>query len=401
MAEGFPMHFLMIVHNVVGKGTYWRALHLARALAKREHEITIVATSRDHHFRTRISFDSQTGVRIIESPDLFKGPLRSGWDLWNSLSRIIQTYRLKVDLVHAFESRPVVILPALFWQRWQRVPLVMDWSDWFGRGGAVEERPNQLLRAFLRPVETFFEEYFRAWADGTTVINSFLYQRAVNLRIDPNYILLLPNGCNIDEIFPVSQLEARKTLGWPEDIYILGYIGTIFRADAELMAQSFEILYRMEPRSRLLIIGYCNIAVETMVKASGVVWRTGWVDYRDLNLYLGACDVCWLPMRNSGANWGRSPLKLNDYMAAGRPVVITNVGDVAKLVAKGNFGLVVDDNPEDLAKAVFRLLKDPSLCKEMGRRARYLAESEFAWDFIAAKLLLFYNKVRRRYGFNT
>jgi len=130
-----------------------------------------------------------------------------------------------------------------------------------------------------------------------------------------------------------------------------------------------------------------------MVKASGIVWRTGQINYRDINIYLGACDVCWLPMRNTGANMGRSPLKLNDYMSAGRPVVITNVGDVAKLVARGNFGLVVNDDPEVLAQTVFHLFKEPALRQEMGRRARYLAESEFAWDSIAKRLMSFYYEV--------
>jgi len=391
----------MMVYNVVGKGTYWRALYLARGIAKRGYEITIVATSQESRFRTRVSSDIQSGVRIIEAPDLFRGSLRSGWDLWNSLSRIMQTYKLKVDLVHAFESRPVVILPALFWQRWQKVPLVMDWSDWFGRGGAVEERPKYLLRAFLRPIETWFEEHFRTHADGTTVINSFLRERAINLGVDPNYILILPNGCNVDEIYPLPKSKARQILGWPEDVYVVGYAGAIFPGDAELMIQAFEKLYHMESRARLLVIGYCNIAIEDKTKVPEVVWRTGRVDYRDLNLYLGACDVCWLPMRDVGANRGRSPLKLNDYMSAGRPVVTTNVGDVAKLVARGSFGLVVNDDPEELAKAVFQLLKEPILCQEMGQRARCLAESEFAWDFIASKLLLFYHEVRRHCGFST
>jgi len=387
------MHFLFIVYNVVGKGTYWRALYLARELARKGHEITIVATSRGNRFKFKSSYDIQAGVRILESPDLFKGPLRSGWDLWNSVSRIMRTYKLKVDLVHAFESRPVVIFPAIYWQRWRKVPLVMDWCDWFGRGGAVEERPNHLLRALLRPVETFFEEHFRVWADGTTVINSFLRKRAVDLGVDPDHILVLPNGCNVEEIYPLPQSEARKILGWSEDIFIVGYIGAIFPSDAELMAQAFEKLHRREPRARLLVIGYCNIDIETMVKASGIVWRTGQINYRDINIYLGACDVCWLPMRNTGANMGRSPLKLNDYMSAGRPVVITNVGDVAKLVARGNFGLVVNDDPEVLAQTVFHLFKEPALRQEMGRRARYLAESEFAWDSIAKRLMSFYYEV--------
>lgn len=390
------MRILMLVYNVTNKGTFWRALYLARELTQRGYDTTIVATSRDLYWGFRISKDTEAGVTLLESPDLFRGPLRSGWDLYNALSRIMGTHKLKFDLVHAFESRPVVILPALYWQRWRRTPLIMDWSDWLGRGGSVEERPNPFIRAILRPVETFFEEHFRRWADGSTVINDFLKQRVVNLGVAPEDVLILPNGCNIDEIYPIPREEARKRLRLPEDVFIVGYVGAIFRRDGELMAKAFDHLVQMESRARLLLIGYCNIPVVKMFNSSQAVWKTGYVNRHDLNLYLAACDLCWLPLKDTGANRGRFPLKLNDYMAAGRPVIATDVGDAGKLVRVGQFGLVVNDEPGALAQAVLQLLREPDLREEMGRRGRQLAETEFTWGQMADRLEKFYSYIGRQ-----
>lgn len=391
--RGELVRVLMLLYNRLGTGTYWRALHLARGLAKRGHTLTVLATSQSCRWRFETRPDVQAGVTVVGAPDMLWGPLRSGWDLWSVLARIKWARGRQFDLVHGFESRPVVILPALYWQRWKNARLVLDWCDWFGRGGSVEERPNPLVRAILRPVETFFEDSFRTQADGTTVINSLLRQRAIELGVAPETILHLPNGSNVGELHSIPQAKARRDLGWPGEVLVIGYIGAVFQQDAVLMARAFDCINRAEPRTRLLLAGYCNVAVEELVAVPDAVWRTGHISYDEISRYLAACDLCWLPLRDSGANRGRYPLKINDYMAVGRPVVATAVGDVAGLVRRGEFGLVASDQPDDLAHQVLTLLHDPARREVMGRRARQLAETEFAWDRISGSLERLYQQV--------
>ncbi|MBN1273078.1 MAG: glycosyltransferase family 4 protein [Candidatus Aminicenantes bacterium] len=387
------MRVLMLLSNSAGKGTYWRALQLARSLAKRGHVLTVLATSRERRLRFDTRPDVQAGVTLVEAPDMLWGPLRSGWDPWSVIARIGWARGRHFDLVHAFESRPVVIFPALFWQRCRNVRLILDWCDWFGRGGSVEERPNWLIRTLLRPVETFFEESFRDCANGTTVINSLLRRRAIELGVAPETIFHLPNGSNAEELRPIPRTEARRVLGWPVDVPIIGYIGAIFQRDAMLMAQAFDRVRLTEPRAQLLLVGYCNVAVEELVAAPDAVRCTGRIRYDETNRYLAACDICWLPMRDSGANRGRYPLKINDYIAVGRPVVATAVGDVADLVRRGAFGLLASDRPEELAYQTLVLLHDSGRQEIMGRRARQLAEAEFTWDQISGELERFYWQV--------
>ncbi len=383
----------MLLFGVEGKGTYWRALYLARGLARRGHQITVLATSQTHRLHFEICSDTQAGVILAKAPDILWGPLRSGWDPWNVISRIAQTRKWQFDLVHAFESRPASIFPALYWQRYKHVPLILDWADWFGRGGSVEERPNPLVRFVLRPVETFFEEYFRCWADGTTVINTVLQQRAVALGVSPQRILLLRNGSEIESLRPHSLTEARKTLGLPLDELIIGYVGAIFYEDANLMARAFDLVQAAEPRARLLLIGYCNQPIEELVRVPETVYRSGRLRYEELGLYLSACDICWLPLRNSAANRGRWPLKLNDYMAVGRSIVATAVGDLTAFFQEYPVGLLARDEPQDLAAKILTLLADPQEREEMGRRARHLAETVFTWDRLAEQLESFYYQV--------
>lgn len=383
----------MLLYNLVGKGTYWRALQLARSLARMGHALTVLATSQDRRLRLDTRLDAQTGVTLVESPDLLWGPLRSGWDPWNVLARIIWTRGQQFDIVHAFESRPTVIFPALYWKHHRDARLVLDWCDWFGRGGSVEERPNPLVRSVLRPVETFFEEHFRSQADGTTVINTILRQRAIALGIPSQTILLLRNGSDVHSLHPHPLTEARQAIGLPPDELIIGYIGSIFYRDAVLMARAFDIIRAAEPRARLLLIGYCNQPVEQLVKVPEAVYRTGNLRYDKLDLYLSACDICWLPLRDSVANRGRWPLKLNDYMAVGRPIVATSVGDMTTFLREYPIGLLAKDEPQDLAAKALALLGDNRQREQMGQYARHLAETVFAWDHLAERLDSFYREV--------
>jgi glycosyltransferase involved in cell wall biosynthesis len=286
-----------------------------------------------------------------------------------------------------------VILPALYWQRRRRARLILDWCDWFGRGGSVEERPSRWVRAVLRPVETFFEERFRVWANGATVINSQLRRRAIGLGVPDSNILDLPNGSDVDTLKPVPRSQARRALGWSGDEIVIGYIGAIFQRDAALMAQAFDRIHQAEPKAQLLLVGCNNVTIENLVAAPDAIRRIGRLDFTEINPYLSACDICWLPLSNSLANRGRYPLKVNDYMAVGRPVVATAVGDVADLIRRGEFGLLASDQPDDLARQVLTLIRDPAQRERRGWRARHLAETEFRWALMGERLERFYQEL--------
>ncbi len=254
---------LMILYNRVGRGTYWRALGYAGQLAQNhKYEVTIMAISpkpigRIQTQKQALSSEqtAQTGsVTIVKTPDLMPA---SGYDPYDSIQRLLWLRGKEYDLIHAFECRPVVILPALYAQRIVGTPLITDWCDWFGRGGSVERRTTPLLRAALRQTETFFEERFRPSTAGTTVINTILQSKALALGIPREKILLLHNGANINEITPKDKSELRVKYQLPLDGPIFAYTGAIFNDDAQLMAQTFDLIVEQIPTARLLMIGYC------------------------------------------------------------------------------------------------------------------------------------------------
>src|SRR5262249_12722261 len=152
---------LYIVHSVSwkGGGAFFHALHLAKGMKARGHEVTVLSTSATN--RLSFSVKDVEGITMAEAPDLLPGSARTGWDLWDAARRVGYVKRHEYDVVHCLDCRPTVIFPGLFLKQRRHSKLVLEWLDWFGKGGTASER-STLIRAFMQPIEAFFEERFRS-----------------------------------------------------------------------------------------------------------------------------------------------------------------------------------------------------------------------------------------------
>ena len=104
------LNILMITHHPRFKAA-GRSGSMAESLVRRGHKVTLVLTSNDRRLGTEVS--TSKGVRVVEAPDLLWGRLRSGWDAWDLLNRLVflRTDDRHYDLVHCFETRPTTIYP--------------------------------------------------------------------------------------------------------------------------------------------------------------------------------------------------------------------------------------------------------------------------------------------------
>jgi glycosyltransferase involved in cell wall biosynthesis len=84
-------------------------------------------------------------------------------------------------------------------------------------------------------------------------------------------------------------------------------------------------------------------------------------------------------MEDTIANRARWPNKLGDYVASGRPVVVSDVGEAGSFVRKHAVGEAVVPTAEGLAEGIIKLLKDRGRARETGKRARMVAEKELSW----------------------
>jgi glycosyltransferase involved in cell wall biosynthesis len=381
------MKILMLNHNVKWRGTFFRAFHFAKCLARRGHEVTLVTISKENRFR----FQRETlrGVEIIESPDLLPGMGRSGWDPYDTLRRMLVTTRKNgFDLVHGFDCRPAVIFPALAMKRATGSPFLSDWADWWGRGGIIQER-GRLLRWTLGPVETYLEERFRCQADAVTVTSRALQDRAVGLGLDRRRVHYVPSGSDVETIQPLPKPEMRKRIGLAEDGKVIGYVGFI-NYDVECMIRAFPHVQARFPEATLLLVGQRYAVTQQLCRENRItrgIREVGIVPFEQLPLYLACADVLLLPFTNKICNIGRGPIKLGDYMAAGRPIITQPVGDLRAVFTEDDpIGLLAGDSPEEFARAICELLSDPERAEQYGRNARRLAEEKYSWQKLTERL---------------
>lgn len=385
------MRLLFLNHNVAGRGTYLRAHALAREMVTRGNEVTLVTTS--PAARVRAECRSVDGVRVMESPDLLWGPARTGWDPYNAVRRMKLLWGERFDLVHAFDSRPAVVIPALAAAR-AGAALVMDWADWWGRGGTIDERSGWFVRTFFGPIETWFEESFRTRGAGATVISAALGQRSRELGVPPERVLLLPNGCRPPDPLRPARAEARRRLQL-EDVPLLVHLGTAHRREAALMFEAFRRARAVEPNLRLALVGALR-DVPTDLVTSGAVRTAGFVSPEDLAFWMASADACVIPLRDSIASRGRWPSKVNEYFTAGRATVIPEVGDVAAYVRAARAGFLCTPDPDSFAEAMVRSVRDGTERWAAERNALELASTTLAWSALAATLEGFYRVVLER-----
>ena len=387
------MRVLMLVHNraYVGGGTFYRALHLGEELVRGGAEVTVVAS------RPRINTDDAQvagGVRLRTFSGVLPARWRYGYDFVEAARRTAWVREQPPwDIVHAFDSRPTVIYPALAAQE-RGAKLILDWSDWFGRGGAVEERKNPIMRAMLHPLETFYEERYRLRADGATVITSALQERLEGMGYPRERVLLLRNGVYPERFQAPPPAEARDALGLsiflePPDAPIVGYLGSLFPRDAALLVDAFVRLRKTLPKAHLALIGNPKTPIPRMEN----LIQVGFVAPEALGDWLSACDVLVLPLRDTVANRGRWPSKLGDYFAASRPVVACDVGDVGAVLRETGAGLATHPTEAALAEGLVALLQNPALRREMGAAGRRAAESTFHWKHLGEQVARFYRHI--------
>lgn len=194
-----------------------------------------------------------------------------------------------------------------------------------------------------------------------------------------------------------DRLEARRRLGLPADAFIVGYVGRLrtLGMTKGLGSVVDAIAALGDPRMMLCVVGGPAgdvAALRGRWRSAGLddaACRTpGQVPPRDVPAYLAALDVCVLPFPMTPHFAGSaSPLKLFEYMAAGRPIVASSLEAIAEVVEDGRTALLVP--PSDaaaLAAALARLRDEPALGARLGAAARE-ASRAYDWRVRARRIL--------------
>jgi glycosyltransferase involved in cell wall biosynthesis len=168
----------------------------------------------------------------------------------------------------------------------------------------------------------------------------------------------------------VNQIEKRRSMGLAQKGLVVGFIGWLLPIKGPLhLLHAMEKVWQQHPEAQLVFIGKGELDVDLRSASrkcggNGRVRFLGW--RHDVEEIMPIFDIFVLPSLNEGM--GRV---LVEAMAAGKPVVASQVGGIPDLVQHGENGLLVPPGDEQaLAEAIRQLIDDPEKAKAMGRCGR-------------------------------
>jgi phosphatidylinositol alpha-mannosyltransferase len=193
-------------------------------------------------------------------------------------------------------------------------------------------------------------------------------------------IRIVPNGCDVDAFAGATAQE-----GLPEGRRLL-WVNRLDRQKGFGVAlAAFELLIGRFPDARLIVVGdgpdrsllgHLPPAVRAKVHLAGTV------DHEAVPAYHAASDLFVAPPICQ-ESFG---MVLVEAMAAGRPVVATDIAGYREVVRDGREGLLVPPrDPEALAAAMGRVLGDSELAASLGEAGRARAE-RYRWDRVVDEL---------------
>ncbi len=213
-------------------------------------------------------------------------------------------------------------------------------------------------------------------------------------RYFPGDYRVIPNGIDYERFNKEVEPLERYGDGRPTILFV-GRLEQ--RKGFEHLFEAFARVRRTIPNACLLVAGaYSKEDKEPFVmraRYEGLrgIRFVGRVSEGDKPRYFRSCDVFCAP----SLGFESFGLVLLEAMAAGCPLVASNIPGYRSVVSDGSEGLLVEPgDPEALAAALVRLLRDPDLRARMSVQGRETARG-FAWEKVAGRVLAFYEELLR------
>ncbi len=302
------------------------------------------------HFRPPApAVDMQEGIevqrpRFLSVPGAFKW--LDGWFM--AVSCLPTLLRLKrgfgCNVVDAHFAYPEGYAATLL-GRWLHMPVSITMRGTEVPIARDPRRRRRMIKALQRATRIF-------------AVSDSLKRHAVILGVAGDKILVVGNGVDTAKFHRLERRAARQRLGLPLDAPVLVSVGALVeRKGFHRVLECLPALRRRFPGLRYLVVGGAGPEGDWSARLRKSVSDLGLEDCvvflgalapEELNVPLSAADLFVLATRNEG--WANVFL---EAMACGLPVVTTDVGGNAEVVANANLGMLVPfGDPDRLAQAI-------------------------------------------------
>jgi glycosyltransferase involved in cell wall biosynthesis len=373
----------------------------ARTLLKAGHEIFLLCQSREGMPREE----------LVEGIKVFRVQLPEGflWRKWNfywftlflvdpfwrkHLTRIVEQERIEALHIHDLP----MVKTGLSVTREFGIPLIADlhenypaaiqiWDtnqNWKSRLANRIRRWEQVERFCVRRADkviTVVEEAKEHYVKDCGIPSEKV--TVIMNTEDPDYFCSLPVENEI-----VEKYQPHFTISY------IGGFGP--HRGVQTAIQAMPGILRDIPNARLLLVGAGSneTDLEELAKVKGVEEAVEFAGQQPFPLvpsYIAASRVCLIPYIASAQTDASCPHKLFQYMAMGKPVIVSSMKSLGRIISETGAGLVYTaGDAEALAEAVVKLYRNNDLADKLGEAGKGAARGKYDWKGQEEALLKIY-----------
>ncbi len=372
-------------HDIFDPHEPWtiRIESIAREFVRMGHEVKLI------HFIYETSVEKHTrhpyGFEIVSLKR------RGGLGLFKyNFKEIIREIKW-ADIVHFQKCFHYVSLPVICGCLLCSKPVHYDWDD-FEEAIYLSSAhpPNWMVHFFLRT----FERMLPRMVNTVSVSSNEIKNMCLSLGVPADRIFDAPVGADLKTFGDhIDGEHIRKRYNPPGKLVL--YLGQLNGAQyTNLFIEAVSLLKKKSPDTRYLIIGSGSKfnQLKKMTQQLGVdevIRFVGAVRHELVPKYLAAGDITVACFEDNEITRCKSPLKVVEYLAAGKAIVASAVGEV-KTMLDGCGVLVKPGSARALAEGLLSILKDDEKIGELSTLARKRSEEKYNWHVVAKNLLCAY-----------
>ena len=385
------MKILMLhPHDIFSYGEPWtiRIVSLAQELKANNHQVKLAYCP--------LGIKEEKRHLDLEGIELVTLSRRVG--IHNLFSNFLKIKELSqwADIIHFQKYFHYISIPAFLCSWYLDKPIHYDWDDW-------EEKiwyhsNNKSIHSFIfgRFIR-LLESNIPKLADTVSVSSRKLEEICLGLGVERSRIFHVPVGADLKKFSPQISGERIRRKYVLDGQPLIMYIGQLHGGQyVQILFEAASIVLRNYPEAIFLIIGKGHrlSQLKELVRQRGLAGRIVFTDaiaYEFIPEYIAAADICVAPFEDNEITICKSPLKVAEYLASGKPIVASRVGEMRNMVAGA--GLLV--KPGDhlaVAEGIITLLKDEKLRQRMGLISRRRAIDRYNWPRSTAEILKAYKK---------
>jgi glycosyltransferase involved in cell wall biosynthesis len=243
---------------------------------------------------------------------------------------------------------------------------------------------------------------FNAAAKIICISGSLKNHLSKRWNLEHDKLTVLPCAADVNAFGPGYNGEpVRRDLGLTNEPVVLWLGGFYPWHDLDLLLDSFSQILQKQPGTKLVLVGdgQTRQSIAQKIQKNGFgqsVIMTGSIPHSRVPEMLSIADVAVVPSAPVSASHGGTgtPLKLFEYMAAGKAIVATALNEAVEVIQDGHNGLLVEaGDVNKFAESTLKLINDPKERNRLGQNARAQAVKQYSWDHYTRRLEEIYQGV--------